>query len=189
VEIDGELYWDGGIESNTPLRAVLDALPRADTLCFMVDLFSPEGAAPRRMNEVMPRQSDIAFASRSDSSVAEFKEKHDLRRAIAALYYALPEESRRDPGIAALAEQGCTTTMNVVRLAYRASIPELDLKDADFSRSSIEDRMRAGYEDTIARCSQLRSTIRAPHLSGFSGVLIHDLAHQIMPESETGRAA
>jgi NTE family protein len=141
------------------------------------------------MNEVMPRQSDIAFASRSDSSVAEFKEKHDLRRAIAALYYHLPEEARSDPAIAALAEQGCTTTMNIVRLAYRASIPELDLKDADFSRSSIEDRMRAGYEDTISRCSQLRKRIRAPHLSGPSGVIIHDLAHEIVLEPETEYAA
>jgi NTE family protein len=189
VEIDGELYWDGGIESNTPLRAVLDALPRTDTLCFMIDLFSPDGTAPTRMNEVMPRQSDIAFASRSDSSVAEFKEKHELRRAIAALYSRLPERARNDPAVAALAEQGCTTTMNIVRLAYGASIPEVDLKDADFSRSSIEDRMRAGYEETISRCTQLRSRIRAPHLSGPSGVIIHDLAHEILLEAETGYAA
>ena len=189
VEIDGELYWDGGIESNTPLTAVLDATPRADTLCFMLDLFSPEGRVPTRMNEVMPRQSDIAFASRSDWSVANFKEKHELRRAIGALYHQLPEEMRRNPAIAALAEQGCTTTMNIVRLAYRASIPEVELKDADFSQSSIDGRMRAGYEDTIARCAQLRSRIPAPHLSGPSGVIVHDLTRDIRPESEKERAA
>jgi hypothetical protein len=74
--------------------------------------------------------------------------------------------------------------MNIVRLAYRASSPELEFKDADYSRASIEDRMRAGYEDTISRCSQLRSRIPAPHLSGPTGVIIHDLGDEIMLESQ-----
>jgi NTE family protein len=43
VRIDGELYWDGGLYSNTPLETVLDDVPHVDTLCFMVDLWSAEG--------------------------------------------------------------------------------------------------------------------------------------------------
>ena len=30
VRIDGELYWDGGILSNTPVEAVFDDNPRQD---------------------------------------------------------------------------------------------------------------------------------------------------------------
>ena len=44
VEIDGELYWDGGIVSNSPLCYVLDEDPRMNALIFQVDVFS--GAGP-----------------------------------------------------------------------------------------------------------------------------------------------
>ena len=47
VEIDGELYWDGGMVSNTPLQWVLEATPRQDTLAFQVDLWSARGNLPR----------------------------------------------------------------------------------------------------------------------------------------------
>ena len=52
VVIDGELYWDGGIVSNTPLQYVLDGNgPRQDMCIFQLDLFSAKGIAtapPRR---------------------------------------------------------------------------------------------------------------------------------------------
>jgi predicted acylesterase/phospholipase RssA len=34
VRIDGELYWDGGILSNTPVEAVFDDKPRRNSLVF-----------------------------------------------------------------------------------------------------------------------------------------------------------
>src|SRR4051794_14787305 len=47
VEIDGELYWDGGLVSNTPLQWVIDSSPRRqDTLAFQVDLWSAMGQPP-----------------------------------------------------------------------------------------------------------------------------------------------
>ena len=65
VRIDGELYWDGGLYSNTPLETVLDDLPHVDTLCFMVDLWSAEGPEPTTFDEVQTREKDVTFASRS----------------------------------------------------------------------------------------------------------------------------
>jgi NTE family protein len=55
VRIDGELYWDGGVYSNTPLDAVLDDTPRVNTLCFMVDLWSPSGPEPHSISEAQTR--------------------------------------------------------------------------------------------------------------------------------------
>src|SRR5262249_23720661 len=41
VEIEGELYWDGGLVSNTPLQwVVAQAGERHDTLAFQIDLWS-----------------------------------------------------------------------------------------------------------------------------------------------------
>jgi NTE family protein len=38
VRIDGELYWDGGILSNTPTEAIFDDNPRRDSLIFAVHM-------------------------------------------------------------------------------------------------------------------------------------------------------
>ena len=64
-EIDGELYWDGGLVSNTPLQWALDSQPRADTLAFQVDLWSARGEVPRDLAEVDLRQKEIRFSSRT----------------------------------------------------------------------------------------------------------------------------
>lgn len=56
VRVDGDLYWDGGLYSNTPLETVLDDTPHVDTLVFMVDLWSSEGPEPTTLDEVQTRQ-------------------------------------------------------------------------------------------------------------------------------------
>jgi NTE family protein len=171
VELEGERYWDGAAVNNTPLDAVLDAKPRADTLCVMVDLFDPEGPAPSGMEEVMARLDEIVYASRTDVSVDHFKEKHDMRRVIAALIDEMAPDARHRPEVEAMAQLGCTTTMNIVRLAYGAHDP----KEYDFSRRSMEERLRAGYEDTVAGFS-LREVIPAPpETLRPTGVFIEDL--------------
>jgi len=48
IEIDGELYWDGGLVSNTPLQHIMETMPRHDTLAFQVDLFPLAGAGASR---------------------------------------------------------------------------------------------------------------------------------------------
>ena len=60
IKLDGELYWDGGIVSNTPLQHLLDTDPQENSLVFQVDLLSARGAAPRRMPDVLARHKDIA---------------------------------------------------------------------------------------------------------------------------------
>ena len=50
VEVDGELYWDGGCVSNTPLEAVVGDPPAVDTLVFIIDLWSGQGPMPTTMD-------------------------------------------------------------------------------------------------------------------------------------------
>jgi NTE family protein len=183
VEIDGELYWDGAAVSNTPLNAVLDAKPRYDTLCVMVDLFSAEGPLPSGMDEVMARLDEIVYASRTDTSLAHFQEKHDMRRAITALIDELPTEARRSTEVQAMAELGCTTTMTIVRLAYQAHNPQ----EYDFSRRSMEDRMRAGYDDTISGYSRLKRLATPTPKLRPTGVFIYDLTAESLEREDERR--
>ena len=46
VRIDGELYWDGGILSNTPTERIFDDHPRRNSLIFAVHLWNPTGEEP-----------------------------------------------------------------------------------------------------------------------------------------------
>ena len=52
VEIDGELYWDGGIVSNSPLTYVADEDYRMSALIFQVDVFSAAGGLPQNLAQV-----------------------------------------------------------------------------------------------------------------------------------------
>lgn len=148
VEIDGDWYWDGGIVSNTPLDVIIsDRRPRYSTLCFMVDLFSPAGPMPRSIAQVEARHKDIVYASRSDRSIEAHRAKHDLRRAVMALWEALPPEQKKDPHLNALADLGCTTTMHIVHLVHRTDPDELPSEDFEFSKPTVEGLMASGYRD------------------------------------------
>jgi len=65
ARIDGDLYWDGGILSNTPVEAVFDDYPRRNALVFVVHLWNPHGSEPETIWQVLNRQKDIQYASRA----------------------------------------------------------------------------------------------------------------------------
>ena len=113
VRIDGELYWDGGILSNTPVEAVFDDNPRQNSLVFAVHIWNPHGSEPATMWQVMNRQKDIQYASRAVSHIARQKQIHRLRHVIAELVGRLPEADapdarRRRSWPASAASPACT---------------------------------------------------------------------------------
>ncbi len=148
VRVDGQLYWDGGLYSNTPLEVVLEDEPRVDTLCFMVDLWRSRGVEPRSFTAVQNREKDVRYASRSDRHVEAYKKMHNLRRAVRLLHSKLPPDIGDLPDIQELGELGCHTTMHIVRLVYPGQDWSMPLKDVNFSRGSIEWRWEQGYHDT-----------------------------------------
>ena len=173
VRIAGEQYWDGGLYSNTPLDIVLDDEPRADTLCFMVDLWRAEGEEPRTLDEVQTRQKDVMFASRSNQHIEDYRRTHDLRRAVRALHARLPQKQQLDPELQKMAALGCDSTMHIVRLPYPGQDWHMASKDINFSKGSIEWRWQRGYRDAsraIAQAGWLAPT--PPHC----GVVVHELA-------------
>jgi NTE family protein len=147
VEVDGEHYWDGGLVSNTPLQWVVDAEPRRDTLAFQVDLWSARGELPGNMFEVITREKEIRYSSRTRASTDQFKHTQELRHALAALLEKMPEDLRNGPEARLLNSAADCTAYNIVHLIYRAKTYEGHSKDYDFSRLSMEEHWRAGYHD------------------------------------------
>ena len=149
IRIDGELYWDGGILSNTPTEAVFDDNPRKNSLIFAVNVWHQTGPEPESIWQVMSRQKDIQFASRADSHIARQKQIHRLRHVIRELVRQMPDAAQSDPKIKELASWGCGTTMHVAHLLAPRLDGEDHTKDIDFTPAGIRARRLAGHADTM----------------------------------------
>ncbi|REG49630.1 NTE family protein [Paraburkholderia sp. BL6669N2] len=148
VRLEGESYWDGGIYSNTPLEAVLDDRPRRDSVIFAVQLWPSNGPEPQSILQVMGRQRDIQYSSRSESHLERQKQIHRLRHVIRELGQYIPDAKRDSPEVQKLLDWGCGTTMQVLELDAPAFGDDDLNKDIDFSATGIERRWTAGYDDT-----------------------------------------
>jgi NTE family protein len=173
IEIEGEHYWDGGLVSNTPLQWVVDSEPRRDTLAFQVDLWSARGEVPRDMLEVITREKEIRYSSRTRAGTDQFKHVQKLRRAVAGLLEKLPEELRNSPEVKLLSTAADRKVYNIAHLIYRAKDYEGHSKDYEFSRLSMEEHWRAGYHDA-RRTLRHRKVLERP--KNLEGVFTFDLA-------------
>jgi NTE family protein len=147
VRIGEELYWDGGILSNTPVEAVFDDTNRKTSLIFAVHIWNPNGDEPKTLNDVFNRQKDLQYSSRAANHIRRQQQLHQLRHVVAQLGRSIPE-SQRTPEILAMMKHGCLVRMHVVRLLAPAIKGENHAKDLDFSTTGISARWNAGYEET-----------------------------------------
>jgi NTE family protein len=171
VRIDGELYWDGGIMSNTPTEVIFEDNPRRSSLIFAVHVWNPDGPEPGTIWEVLHRQKDIQYSSRIAGHITRLKQAHKLRHVIAELARKLPDDVRNSAAMRELASYGCVTRMHVVRLLAPRLDNENHTKDVDFSPSGIRMRCDAGYAATM------RALEQAAWLGEFDpleGVILHD---------------
>jgi len=147
IEIEGEHYWDGGLVSNTPLQWVVENSPNQDTLVFQVDLWNARGDFPRTMPEVMTRQKEIQYSSRTRANTDWLKKMKKARGAIASLLEKLPPELHDCDEAKLLATVADRSAFNIVHLIYRAHNYEGDSKDYEFSRRTMTEHWRAGLND------------------------------------------
>ncbi|MES2935642.1 MAG: patatin-like phospholipase family protein [Pseudomonadota bacterium] len=147
VRLDGDLYWDGGLYSNTPLETVLDDQSQVDTLSFMVDLWSAHGAEPTTLGGVQTRQKDVMFASRSSRHIEAYIKTHKLQHSLRELAGHLTPEQKKllDPEL--LNSMGADSTIHIVRLAYAGRDWNMPSKDVNFSAGSTNWRWNQGYRD------------------------------------------
>jgi NTE family protein len=150
VEIDGELYWDGGLFSNTPLQYMVDYHPRRSRLVFQVDLFQAHGFVPTDLDGVNEREKDIRYSSRTRIVTEALRERHNVRHVINELHKLLPPEIAATPQAKRLYDHGCVTEMDIATLIYRPAEPQGSAKDFEFSRATMEARWLAGLNDAHA---------------------------------------
>lgn len=175
IEIDGEQYWDGALVSNTPLQWVVDAEPRRDTLAFQVDLWSARGEFPRDIFEVTTREKEIRYSSRTRAKTDQFKYEQKLRHTLGGLLEKLPEDLKNSAEARLLNSVAERKVYNIIHLIYRAKNYEGHSKDYEFSRLSMQEHWRAGYNDA-RRTLRHREVLERP--KNHEGVYTFDLAAQ-----------
>jgi NTE family protein len=182
VRIDDELYWDGGILSNTPVEVVFDDHPRQNGTVFSVHLWNPQGTEPQTIWEVMNRQKDLQYSSRTSTHIRRQRQIHKLRHVVAELASAMPHGAVHSNRLTELASYGCTTQTHVVRLLAPALPNEDHSKDIDFSREGIAQRRQAGYRHTMETLEMAPWRGEFDPLEGFilhetyGGELVHTIA-------------
>lgn len=173
VEIEGEFYWDGGLISNTPLQWVVESGPRQDTLAFQVDLWSARGEVPGNLPDVVMRQKEIQYSSRTRANTDQFKQHQRARKTLASLISKLPDGLLASEEARMLSSIADEKVYSLVHLIYRSRHYEGHSKDYEFSRLSMEEHWRAGYHDAV-RTLRHPEALQRP--SNQEGVSTFDLA-------------
>jgi NTE family protein len=181
VRIDGELYWDGGILSNTPAECIFEDHPRRNSLIFAVHLWHPTGDEPHSVWQILHRQKDIQYSSRIANHIVRQRETHKLRHVISELLEFLPQEARNKPRVKQLAGYSCRTRMHVVRLLAPRLKNETHMKDIDFSPAGICARWEAGYAD-INRALEEQGWLG--EYDPLEGVILHEPRPGAEPAAE-----
>jgi NTE family protein len=169
VEIDGRLWWDGGLVSNTPLTHVLDHQQGA-LLAFQIDLFSAATERPRTIMEVMAREKEIRFSSRTrqvSDQVMRIRKDRELARKVLD---KLPPALRDDPDVVALRRQSNEDPVNLVHLIYRPNVWEGGSRDFEFSARTMREHWEAGQEavaETMANAQLVAENIETGKSASF----------------------
>jgi NTE family protein len=183
IEIEGKLYWDGGLFSNTPLQYMVDYYPRRSRVIFQVDLFPAHARhRPINLDEVYEREKDIRYSSRTRLATNTLRDRHDIRHAINELHNLLPPEIARTEQAKRLYEHGCVTTLDIVQLIYRPDDPQGSLKDFEFSRPTMELRWQQGLADA---CTTLQASPWLAPMPSELGVRVFDVVHDILVGTST----
>jgi NTE family protein len=185
VMIDDEMWWDGGILSNTPLQHVLDVRDEGCcVLAFQIDLFSARGDVPQNFDEVLARQKDIQYSSRTRYTSNMVAELTNTRRAISDLIAKLPEYLLDDPEVVHLKDFAEVAPIDIVHLIYRQSPFDRESKDYEFSRETMLERWDAGRHD-------MRDTLTHPdwlkRAGRDEGATQYDLARHSRVVSEAAK--
>ncbi len=147
VEIDGELYWDGGIVSNSPLTYVSDEDPKMSALIFQVDVFSGIGQLPENLAQVQERAKDIQYASKTRFNTDRIKQFEAMRGALSRVLDKLPPKLQNDPDVKALRGIGTRGKLSLIHLINRHALRSSQYKDTEFSRATVTDLWNAGLSD------------------------------------------
>jgi NTE family protein len=172
VKIGTDHFWDGGIVSNTPLQHVLDQDDSLNSLVFQVDLFRARGAMPRDLQDVMARQKDIVYSSRTRYNTDLYRRLHKWKTRLKQALDKVPAELLTKEEFAFRDQLADLPEITILQLIYQQKSYEGQAKDYEFSGTSMREHWASGHEDTM-RTLKHRQWIAMPPPG--DGIVVHDV--------------
>ena len=172
VRIGTDHFWDGGLVSNTPLQHIIDNPLGTHELVFQVDLFSAIGALPRDMPDVMGRQKDIQYSSRTRLVTDYFKRIYAKDLLMKRLLDRLPEDILQPDEKAEKQRLAHLPAFTILHLIYQQAAYEGQAKDYDFSTTSMREHWDSGFHDT-QRTLAHKDWLEGPITE--TGIATHDI--------------
>jgi len=183
VEINGKYYWDGGISSNSPASYVLSTnqCPKS-LLCFAIHLFDSYGLNPITYDEVIKRKKDIEFSSRFSKTIQLYQQIHALKNSIYLLSRYIRDDDKENLELKRCITRGHESTVSVVRFLYEQDDSEFASKDYEFSKKSIQERIKKGYKNGK---KAIKKSPWHERISPTIGLALHDMSpNKYLKESE-----
>jgi NTE family protein len=174
VQIGTDYFWDGGLVSNTPLQWLLENAGPVGMVVFQVDLFSALGVLPRDMYDVMSRQKDIQYSSRTRLVTDYFRQQQHTHALLKRVLDKVPDAELDAEERAAKLRLSAMPEINILHLIYQQLAYEGQAKDYEFSGTSMREHWDAGYRDT-QRTLLHKDWLRVRHTD--DGVVVHDIHH------------
>ncbi len=151
VRVNKQFYWGGAPFNARPLVPLFERMdPDQDVEkhIYIVRPFRSQAKAPENMPEVLNRIYDLVLSGKLDRDIRAIEKRNDFIEVMEAIDNALPAKSKiRDmPGYDRLRAYRRIHRLVVVE----SSDDVLTSAPLDFSASSLEARMTAGYADADA---------------------------------------
>lgn len=172
IEIGTDYFWDGGIVSNTPLQHILEYDIEDNMLIFQVDLFSSRGALPRDIHDVMSRQKDITYASRTRYNTDVYRLLRKWKKRTYDALSKVPDDQLTDEERKLRDRLAKMPDITILHLIYQQQAFEGAARDHEFSATSMREHWRSGYMDTKRTLSR-SDWLRIP--TEGTGVVVHDV--------------
>ena len=160
VTIDGEVYLDGGIATNSPLAYVMEQNFRLSALIFQVDVFPGPGAVPQNLQQVQERVKDITYASKRRLNVDRIQDLERLRATLHRVLEKLPKSLQSDQDVQALSKVATRGRLSLVHIVNGRVSRTPEFKDGDFSLATVTELWQDGRDDVrrmIARGDTVRT--------------------------------
>lgn len=176
IEVDGKHFWDGGLVSNTPLETVWAEAPLHDTLALQVDLWSARGEVPKTMADVLSRQKDIQYSSRTRRGTDAEAKLERLRHAITELLSKVPADSVDAHLKETLKPWISSSVFNVVHLIYQAKPHEAQYRDYAFGIGTQREHWESGFADMAQTLEHAEFFEKPPRNVGVATHDVHRIA-------------
>jgi NTE family protein len=143
-----------------------------DALIIQVDLFSAIGEIPSKFDQVLEREKDIQYSSKTRFNTLRVKELAELRTTLKRLLQKLPPELAEDPDVQNLAAVSEAGKITIAHLINRRLSHSAQTKDYEFSRATINELWAAGLDD-VRRAMTKRVWAEPQQL--WEGTRVYDL--------------